>query len=100
MVKVKIMGVGNKKTVLIMKEKRQVPQAVKDNLKFFVRTKKEILKALKDKKKTVPDLSEELNMPKDKVLYFLMSLLKYGFVEVDGIDDMDEYFYYKLKENG
>jgi predicted transcriptional regulator len=94
------MSIENKKTVLKMKEKRQVSQAVKEGLKFFVRTKKEILKALKDTKKTVPELSEELNMPKDKVLYFLMSLLKYGFVEVEGIDDMDEYFYYKLKDNG
>ncbi len=94
------MSNGNKKTVLILKEKRQVPQAVKDNLKYFVKIKKEILKALKDKKMTIPELSEVLNKPKDETLYYLMSLLKYGFVEVDGIDDMDEYFYYKLKDNG
>ncbi len=94
------MNVGNKKTVLKMKEKRQVSQAVKDELKLFTKTKKAILKALKDNKKNVPELSEELNMPTDRVLYFLMSLQKYGFVQVDGIDDMDEYFYYKLKDNG
>ncbi|RLD51176.1 MAG: hypothetical protein DRI94_06725 [Bacteroidetes bacterium] len=94
------MSNGNKKTVLIMKEKHQVPQAVKDELKFFVRTKKAILKALKEKRMTVPELSKELNIPKDKVLYFLMSLLKYDFVAVDEIDDMDEYFYYKIKDNG
>ncbi|MCF6184021.1 MAG: winged helix-turn-helix domain-containing protein [Bacteroidales bacterium] len=94
------MSNGNKKTVLILKEKRQVPQKVKDNLKYFVKIKKEILKALKDKKMTVPELSEVINKPKDEILYYLMSLLKYGFVEVDGIDDMDEYFYYKLKDNG
>jgi len=94
------MNVGNKKTVLIMKEKRQVPQKVKDKLKSFVKIKKEILKALKQKKMTVPELSEVINMPMDETLYYLMTLLKYGFVEVDGIDDMDEYFYYKLKNNG
>jgi len=92
------MSDGNKKTVLILKEKRQVPQEVKDNLKYFVKTKKEILKALKDKKMTIPELSEVLNKSKDETIYYLMSLLKYGFVEVDGIDDMDEYFYYKIKE--
>ena len=94
------MNVGNKKTVLIMKEKRQVPQEVKDKLKSFIKIKKEILKALKQKKMSVPELSEIINMPMDKTLYYLMSLLKYGLVEVDGIDDMDEYFYYKLKDNG
>ncbi len=94
------MNVGNKKTVLIMKEKRQVPQEVKENLKSFIKIKKEILKTLKQKKMSVPELSEVLKMPMDKTLYYLMSLLKYGFVEVDGIDDMDEYFYYKLKDNG
>jgi hypothetical protein len=45
-------------------------------------------------------LAEELNMPKDEVLFQLMSLLKYGFVETGEMDDMDEYFYYKIKNNG
>ncbi|NOZ34777.1 MAG: winged helix-turn-helix transcriptional regulator [Chlorobi bacterium] len=94
------MSAGNKKTVLIMKERRQVTQEVKDDLKFFVRAKKEILKALKEKSMTVPELSEVLNMSQDKTLYLLMSLQKYGFAEVDRIDDTDEYFYYKLKNNG
>jgi len=94
------MSIGNKKTVLIMKEKRQVPQQVKDELKFFVQTKKTILKALKEKRMTVPELAEVIQMSKDDTLYYLMSLVKYGFVVVDEIDDMDEYFYYKLKDNG
>jgi len=94
------MSASNKKTVLIMKEKRQVSQKVKENLKYFSKVKKDIIKALKEGKKTVPELAEELNMPKDEVLYYLMSLLKYDIVEVEGIDDMDEYFYYKIKNNG
>ena len=94
------MSSSNKKTVLILKEKRKVSQEVKDNLKYFIKTKKEILKVLKEKKMTIPELSEILNKSKDDTLYYLMSLVKYGFVEVDGIDDMDEYFYYKLKDNG
>ena len=39
-------------------------------------------------------------MVKPEVVYYLMSLLKYGFVETVGLDDMDEYYIYKLKENG
>jgi len=93
------MSTTNKKTVLIMKERRQVSQKVKDNLKYFVKVKKAIIKALNENKKTVPELAEELNMPKDEVLYYLMSLVKYDLVEVDSIDDMDEFFYYKIKNN-
>jgi len=39
-------------------------------------------------------------MPMKEVMFQLMSLLKYGFVETDEIDDNDEYFYYKIKSNG
>ncbi len=93
------MEVEKGKTIKYIKEKRQVPQAAKDNLKNFTRIKKSILNALKEKPLTVPELSKILDMSPDKTLFYLMTLLKYGFVEVDGIDDMDEYFYYKLKNN-
>ena len=58
--------------------------------------KKAILNALKEKRLTVPELAKTLDMPADKAMYYLMTLQKYGFVEVDEIDDMDEYFYYKI----
>ncbi|MCF6241838.1 MAG: ArsR family transcriptional regulator [Bacteroidales bacterium] len=83
-----------------MKEKRTVSQEVKNQLKFFTQTKKKILKELKEKEMTVPELSKAIEMSETETLYYLMSLLKYGFVETGEIDDMDEYFYYKLKNNG
>ena len=55
---------------------------------------------LKEGEKTVPQLSEKLEIPKDEIMFQLMSLLKYGFVETGDLDDMDEYFYYKIKKNG
>ncbi len=39
-------------------------------------------------------------MPKDEVVFYLMSMVKYGLVEKGDVDDMDEYFSYKLKNNG
>ena len=86
------------KTVKVLKETMQVAQEVKDNLKTFTRIKKSILNAMKEGRMTVPELSKAINMNPDKTMYYLMTLQKYGFVEVDEIDDMDEYFYYKIKK--
>jgi len=94
------MEVEKGKTAKYLKEKRPVPKEVTEQLKYFTRTKKSILNALKEGDKTVPQLAEELNIPKDEVMFQLMSFLKYGFVETGEIDDMDEYFYYKIKGNG
>ncbi|HBX49757.1 MAG TPA: hypothetical protein DEH02_01665 [Bacteroidales bacterium] len=86
------------KTVKIMKEKRQVSPQVTENLKQYTRIKKNILEALKDEELTVNQLTEKLNLPKAETLYYLMSLIKYGFVQVGSVDDMDEYFTYKIKK--
>lgn len=94
------MKVEKGKTAKYLKEKRPVPKEVTEHLKQFTKIKKSILNALKEGDKTVPQLAAALNLPKDEVVFQLMSLLKYGFVETGEIDDMDEYFYYKLKSNG
>ena len=94
------MEIEKGKTAKYLKEKRPVPKAVTEQLKQFTKIKKNILNALKEGDKTIPQLAEALNMPKDEVLFQLMSLLKYGFVETGEIDDMDEYFYYKIKSHG
>ncbi len=85
------------KTAKYLREKREVPQEVKENLKTFTRIKKAILEALKDGEKSVPELTEILKMPGHEVMYYLMSLQKYGFVETASLDDSDEYFSYKIK---
>ena len=94
------MEIEKGKTAKYMRGKLPVSQEVKEQLKYFTRTKKTLLNALKEGDKTVPQLAEELNMQKDEVVFQLMSLLKYGFVETGEIDDMDEYFYYRVKDNG
>jgi len=86
------------KTIKYIKEIRTVPQELKAKVKAYNKLRKLILTALKEKPKTIPEISDEIKIESDIVTYNLMSLRKFGKVEVDSIDDMDEYFYYKLKK--
>lgn len=84
------------KTAKYLREKLGgIPEKAKENLKVYNGIKKQILDALKDQDLTVIQLTEKLNMPSDEVVYYLMSLVKYGFVKTGDIDDMDEYYTYK-----
>jgi DNA-directed RNA polymerase specialized sigma subunit len=91
------MEVEKGKTAKYLREKQGVSQTAKDNLKEFNGIKKSILDSLKESDLTISELTEKLNMPKHEVVYYLMSLIKYGFVQTGDVDDMDEYFSYKLK---
>lgn len=86
------------KTIDIIKKKREVSPSVKENLKEFNRIKKLILKSLETEEKTIPQITLEVNLPQDVVTYHLMTLQKYGKIEAGEIDDMDEYYFYKLKK--
>lgn len=92
------MEIEKGKTFKYLRDKREVPQEVKDHLKEFNRIKKTILDALKESDLTIDQLTQKLNIPKHEVVYYLMSLIKYGFVQTGEVDDMDEYFTYKLKQ--
>jgi DNA-directed RNA polymerase specialized sigma subunit len=92
------MEVEKGKTFKYLREKRKVSQAAKDNLKQFTRIKKEILDSLKEKEMTIDELTQKLGIPKHEVVYYLMTLVKYGAVQTGSIDDMDEYYSYKLKK--
>ena len=94
------MEIEKGKTIKYIKEKHTVPQEVKDHLKRYNKIKKMILSSIKSEEKTVPQLSAELDLPANEVMFYLMSFLKYGLVETGDIDDDDEYFYYKAKSNG
>ncbi len=86
------------KTIDIIKEKRSVSAEVKQKLKEYNQIKKLILKSLEPEAKTIPQIAAEIELPLDVVTYYLMTLRKYGKIETGEIDDMDEYFYYKLKK--
>ncbi len=81
-----------------MKEKRSVPDSVKEKIKTFNRLKKQILAVLESGQKTIPEIVSETGLEVDVVTYNLMTLLKYGHVVVGDLDDDDEYYYYELKK--
>lgn len=86
-------------TCKALRDKQGASAKAKEQLKEFNRTKKRILEALKDGELTVAQLSEKLEMSKPDAMYQLLSLVKFGYVATGEIDDMDEYYSYKLKNN-
>ena len=64
--------------------------------KKYIQIRKTLREALKEESKSIPQLAVDTNLPLPDVTYYLMTLLKFGEVAVDGIDDMDEYYFYKL----
>lgn len=86
------------KTAGYLREKRGVSEQAKASLKEFSRIKKLILDSLSDADMTIDQLAEKLSLPKPEVVYYLMSLVKFGFVKTGDIDDMDEYYTYKLNK--
>ncbi len=87
------------RTVDIMKKKRKVPGEVREGMKNFNRIKKTILEVLREGPATIPGIAGKTGMSQHIVTYHLMTMMKYGVVEADRPDDMDEYYYYRVKEN-
>ena len=86
------------KTAKYLREKKGVSDKVKENLKEFTQVKRKITEALKENDLTVAQISEKTGLSGPDTLFYLMSLVKYGIVKVGEIDDMDEYFTYKLNK--
>lgn len=93
------MEVEKGKTAKYLREKLGgIPGQAKEQLKEFNQQKRKIMDALKEEELTVKQLAEKLQMPTHDVMFYLSSLVKYGQVAVGEIDDMDEYFTYKLNK--
>lgn len=92
------LGAGGSTAKYLREKLGGIPEQAKENLKIFNAIKKQILEALKEEDLTIKQLTEKLNMPSDEVVYYLMSLVKYGFVKTGEVDDMDEYYTYKLNK--
>ncbi len=86
------------KTVDILKETRKASENGKIRVKEFMGIKKKIKASLKLESKTIPQIIDETKLDASFVTYSLMTMMKYGDVQVDKIDDDDEYYFYKLKE--
>ncbi|MCF8228402.1 MAG: hypothetical protein K9G58_12410 [Bacteroidales bacterium] len=86
------------KTIDKIKEKHQVSEELKNRVKNDGKINRSILNCLKEKEKTIPVISTELNMDPSLVTYYLMTLMKYGKITAGEPDEMDEYYYYKLNQ--
>ena len=86
------------KTVDQLKEERKASAVARENLKQFNRMKRAIRKALEEGQMTIPDIAKKLEINKADATFYVMSLRKYGIIAAGEQDDMDEYFYYKLKK--
>ncbi len=86
------------KTIDQIKQKRTVSSELKEKSKKYVQMKKAIKKALETGEKTIPEIASETGINQEDVTYYLMTMRKFHEVVEGEIDDMDEYFYYKLPE--
>jgi heterodisulfide reductase subunit A len=59
---------------------------------------KSILKTLETEQKNIPRIAKELNLPLPVVTYHLMTLVKYGYINPGEMDEVDEYYFYKLNK--
>ncbi len=89
-----------KKQAQILKELREKHQETVDRtqalLKEQGKIERDILKLIKDRSMTVPVIAAELEMPTDRVLWFVTALKKYDQLLEDGMDG--EYVLYKRRE--
>ena len=76
---------GQGKESILMKDMPQIWRQISASLEYD--------------SKTIPALAKELNIRPELITYHLMTMNKYSLVEADGIDDSDEYYAYKLKNN-
>lgn len=86
-----------KDTIKKLKEERNIPDSLKEEVKEFGRINRAITNALKKGPKTIPQIADITKLETHKVTFHLMTLLKYGKIEAGDIDDMDEYYFYELK---
>lgn len=86
------------KTAKYLRDKQGVSNQAKENLKAFNHIKKKLLEALATEDLTIEQLAQKVEIEKSEVVFQVMSLVKYGFIKVGDIDDMDEYYTYKLNK--
>ena len=66
-------------------------------MKEYPQLWKNILQTMNGTKKSIPEVAEELGADKDVVTYNMMTMNKYSVVMAAGMDDKEEYYYYKIK---
>jgi hypothetical protein len=88
----------DRKTIEIIRQKWIIPDSVKQRHKDYLQLRKQIRQVLQEQAETIPGISLKTGIPSDQVLFVVMTMRKYNEVETSDLDDMDEYYFYKLKE--
>ncbi len=88
------------RTFVEAKKARGINELAREGSKTFKEYRKRIHKSIESEPKSIPQIACETGLPLNIVTYHLMTCRKYGSIEVEGIDDKDEYFLYRLKNTG
>jgi len=80
------------------REQHEVTQQLKDELKKFNATKKKVIGAFGEEELNIPELAEKTGLSREEALYYAMTFLKFGWLKTTRLDDMDEYYYYKISK--
>lgn len=87
-----------KRTFIEAKKKFGVNEQAREHAKKYKEIHKRILGTLQKGPKTIPQIAEILNLPTHMITYFLMTCRKFGYINVAGMDDVDEYFLYEMEK--
>lgn len=68
------------------------------HMKEYPQIWKKIAATIDGDKKTIPQISAEIDEKSEIVTYHLMTMNKYGIVLAAGVDDKDMYYYYTMKK--
>ena len=90
---------AKRKTIDEMKKRRTVPGELRERVKRYAKIRKAILGELKSEPMTIPQIAERTGLGLETITYHLMTLRKFGEVETGDMDDMDEYYFYRIKES-
>jgi len=91
---------AGKKRAQVLKELRTKHQETVDQtqalLKEQGKIEREILKLIKDGSMTIPTIASQVELPTNRVLWFITALKKYDLIREDGMDG--EYVLYRRNE--
>ena len=80
----------------LRKERNEKVKEAQAMLKEQMNIRKQISVVLQGEAKTIPQISEETNLPSDQVLWYIAAMKKYGNVVEAGLDDDYEFYLYSL----
>ncbi|NDP20287.1 MAG: CoB--CoM heterodisulfide reductase iron-sulfur subunit A family protein [Paludibacter sp.] len=75
----------------------EVQEEATVGMKEYPQVWKEIMAGITDGKNTIPQITLNTKLKSEVVTYHLMTMNRYGVVVASGMDEKQEYYYYKVK---